>query len=320
MIFTRYSYYLDSQWTGRGWNYSVPSPPYNEVNKDSEDNMRLQPSLAMFYKDRNDKKSIEKIYTAIINAFRDLPQRQVNAIPLRGKIVPTRSFNEMIGMYLALNLIKFRPEIFTVQEKNDIVKNIKEMYAWALEADDTENRAFIGAAYGTAVLLHPLANFSMDEKKKYFEIIKKKVSVGLESVDKNYLYTEGAENEFSLHYHLVSASMLYFIGLHINDTNLVNISKKMFRVVHNAYVRGEFGWDGSGRPRGIGLQTVFMRALGEKILGNAGWKEYWDTEKQGLGFIDVKNPGRLVWQDMVDGEYNDDYSFANIVELLLEAT
>jgi len=317
-IYNRYSVYLDSQWTGNGWNYSVPSRQYNEVNKDSFNNIRMQATFADFYKYRKDLAAKDKIGKAIKNAFIELPGKQANAIPVNGIFVSTRSFNESIGMYLALQILSYEPKIFTKAEQSEIINNIRLMYPWALQADDTENRAFIGAAYAIAILNNPLLNFSEKEKIEYLALIKKKVEKGLESLDKNYYYREGSGKEFSLHYHLVSAYMLYYIGSYLHGSDYINISKRMFFVVRADYPLGKLDWNGSVRPTGIGLQTIFLRSLGENFLGNSNWKIYWDTEKNGYGFVDPKNSDRLVWKDEVDKTYNDDYSFANMTELFLD--
>lgn len=314
-IYTRYSFYLDTQWTGNGWNYEVPSQQYNEVNRNSENDLRLGPTFAIFYLFRKDGASKEKIHKAIVRAYIELPQKQANAIPQKGKLVSTRSFNEIIGMYLALEIVQRRPEVFTPNEKQKIIYNIKEMYPWALKANDTENRAFLGAAYGVAIIENSLLPFSNEEKDMYVKIIKDKVLSGLESIDENYYYKEGANKEFSLHYHLVSSDMLYYIGSALNDEGYKDISKKMAKIVHDNYPLGKLHVNGSKRPKGIGLQTIFLRALSEKFSGNSNWQIYWDQEKNGYGFIDPANPNRLAWRDEEDDSYNDDYSFANMGEL-----
>lgn len=109
--------------------------------------------------------------------------------------------------------------------------------------------------------------------------------------------------------------MLYFIGDHLKDERYLNISKKMLKVAHKKYPLRHLSWIGSGRPTGIGLQAVFLKTIGEKILGNKKWRKFWDLEKVDHGFVDPKNLNRLVWADQVDKTINDDYSFANMVEL-----
>ena len=90
----------------------------------------------------------------------------------------------------------------------------------------------------------------------------------------------------------------------------------MLNFTHKTYSLGKLDWRGSARPTGIGLQTVLLRALGEKYLGNNHWLDYWEIESANRGFIDNNNLGRLAWRDEVDKTLNDDYSFMNMVELL----
>ena len=110
---------------------------------------------------------------------------------------------------------------------------------------------------------------------------------------------------------------LAYLGDKLPNPNYKSLAKKMLNFTHQTYVLGRLDWHGSARPTGISLQTVLLRALGEKYLGNNHWLAYWEAESQNRGFIDNANPGRLAWRDEVDKTLNDDYSFMNMVELLI---
>lgn len=317
-IYSRYSNYLDSKWTGRGWDYAVPSRHYREAGRNSWNNLRMQATFVAFYMFRYDDEATQKIHKALANALIELSSKQAYAVTRKGQEISTRSFNDAIGIYLALRILDARGDIFSHSEIQDILKNMKEMYPWVLKAKDTENRAILGAAYGLKILNHPLLNFSEEEREDYLNLIKEKIDTALDSVDSDYVYREGRGRAFSAHYHLVFADMLYYIGSALGNSEYADISKKMLNVVHKKYPLRHLSFLGSGRPTGVGLQTVLLKTVGEKFLGNKKWKKFWEIEKAGRGFIDPKAKNRLVWRDQVDKTLNDDYSFANMAEIFWE--
>lgn len=314
-IYNIYSQYLDTQWETLGWKYSVPSRQYQEINKNSANNIRLQATLATSYRYRTDTEAINKIRIAIDNILG--PEALlVNKVPINNQTVSTRGFGDMIGLYLTLQLLNNRPDIFTNEEQTEIIAQIKEVYPWALVAADTENRALISAAYGLAILRHPLLDLSQEEKDNYKKQIINKIKIGLKAIDKQGIYHEDQNKKYSLHYHLVSAMMLSYLGENLPNKQYSSLSKTMLKYVNKRYALGSLDWQGSERSTGIGLQTVLLRAWGEKYLGNKYWQKYWEQEKTGRGFIDKQNPERLVWRDDIDKTLNDDYSFINMAELL----
>lgn len=314
-IATRYSRHLDTTWDGRGWGYAVPSQSYQENDRSSAGNLRMQLTFASFYRFRQDEPAIAKVRAALTDALIALPRTQPNAVTVRGKEVSTRSFHEAIGLFLALRILQQRPKILSATERATALDNIKTMLPWVLRAEDTENRAIIGAAYGLAILKNPLLTFTPQEQEQYRQLIRQKVAIGLKSVDAKFRYREGKDLRFSLHYHLVSADLLAYLGKNMSDPRYTATSNRMLQYVHDAYPKGALDWQGSARPAGIGFQTVLLRAIGEKYLGNDRWQQYWNAERAGRGFIDPRAPDRLVWRDEADSTYNDDYSLANMAEL-----
>lgn len=314
-IFNQYSRHLDDATWGAGWYYSVPSSQYGEVDESSEGNLRMQTTFAAAYAYRNDPTADQHTYEAIVSVLGP-EARPVNSVLVNGKRVSTRGFGHMIGMYLALQIFDARADLFTEKEQHTILSNIRAMYPWALKGKDTENRALIGAAYAATILYHPRLGFSAGERANYEKSIREKVAVGLRSIDAKNMYREGKKREFSLHYHLVSAHMLAVLGRALDDGAYTVRAEKMFRYVHDRYPRGQLTWRGSNRPRGIGLQTVLLRALAERDLGNPEWWRYWEIERKARGFIDQENHDRLVWRDEVDKTLNDDYSFMSMAWLL----
>ena len=315
-IYNSYSNYLDTQWTGSGWNYSVPSRHYQETDKNSASNLRMQATLATAYRFRTDEESARKIRAAIVSVLGpDKPM--VHSIKNQGKTVSTRSFHDMIGLYLALRVLEEREDVFGWAEKALLIGKIEQIFPWALAGLDNENRALLSAAYGLDILHHPLTNFSPALQKRYAKQIRDKIKVGLKAVDSSGVYHESAGKQYSLHYHLVSALMLSYLGQNLPDKNYAALARKMLTRTHGWYKLGKLNWQGSFRPTGIGLQTVLLRALGEKYLGNKNWLSYWQAEKKNRGFIDAAHPQRLVWKDDVDNTLNDDNSFMNMAELFI---
>ncbi len=316
-IYNVYSLYLDSQWVALGWEYNVPSRQYRETNLNSIGDIRMQATLATTYRFRADEEAKYKIKTAILNALGpDAPL--VNNVPNgAGIYVSTRGFGDMIGLRLALRLTKERSDVFSPSEQAQIISQIKKAFPFALMGYDNENRALLSAAYGLSILRDKNINFTEEEKNNYKPQIENKIKIGLKAIDGQAVYREGKNKKYSTHYHLVSAMALAYLGDQLPNPNYKTLAKKMLNYTHQRYPLGKLDWRGSERPTGIGLQTVLLRALGEKYLGNKRWQDYWETESLNRGFIDNDNLGRLAWRDEVDKTLNDDYSFMNMVELLM---
>lgn len=314
-IYNRYSYYLDTKWDGLGWQYSVPSGNYLEIDKYSADTIRQQLSFATFYHFRSDQEALTKIHKAVVYTWLEVVPVQANQIVLNGKPTSTRSFNEAIGIFLTLRIFDTHSEIFTSTEKESILTNLKAMYPFVLKANDTENRAFLSAAYSLAILNHPLLQFTATERENYLQIINQKISIGLKAVDKYGVYREGRPAIFSAHYQLVAANMLSYLGNELNNAFYYTKAKLMHSLISKKFPLGNINGFINSRPQGVGLQTVLLRAISQNYLNNPDWQEFWQQESGGKGFIDPSNSDRLVWQDELDGTYNDDYSFANMAEL-----
>jgi hypothetical protein len=307
-IFNKYSKYLDTTWKAGGWIYNVPSRSYREVNYSSVDDIRMQATFASAYLYRNDNIAKEKVRFAVNDFLAD--------DTLLGTIRNSkRSFNDAIGLYLFLNIIEVKGKWFSEAEKNDVIIKIKKYLPAALRAPDEENRAFIGAAFGLAALESPLLNYSQTEKAILSDLARAKINNGLKSVDKKGVYHEGRGHNYSLHYHLVSADCLWLAGKILNDKIYQNKAAQMLGYVHHQYPLRRLTWEGSERPTGVGMQTVFLRAVGESYLGNKDWYRYWKIERLRHGFIDLSKPNRLVWYDEVDKTFNDDYSFLSMAVL-----
>jgi hypothetical protein len=314
-IYNRYSYYLDTKWDGLGWQYSVPSGNYLEIDKYSADTIRQQLSFVTFYRFRIDQEALNKIHKAITYTWLEVVPAQANEIVLNGKPTSTRSFNEAIGIFLTLRVFDTHSEIFTPAEKELILANIKKMYPYVLKANDTENRAFLSAAYSLATLNHPLLQFTPTEQEDYLQIINQKVGIGLRAVDKYGVYREGKPVVFSAHYQLVAANMLSYLGSELNNVFYSTKAILMHNLISKKFPLGKINGFTNSRPQGVGLQTVLLRTVSQNYINNSNWQEFWKQENVDRGFIDPNNPNRLVWHDESDGTYNDDYSFANMAEL-----
>lgn len=316
-IYNVYSQYLDTKWVALGWEYNVPSRHYREIGLNSIDDIRMQATLATTYRFRADAEAKYKIKTALTNILGS-EARIVKSVPNgQGIYVSTRGFGDVIGLYLALKLTKDRGDIFTKTEQAQIFKRIKEVYPYALAGYDNENRALLAAAYGLPILRAADLNFTEAEKNNYKKQIENKIKIGLRSIDSQGVYREGKDKKYSTHYQLVSALMLANLGKTLPNKAYSAKARAMLQYAHQQYPLGKLDWRGSARPTGIGLQTVLLRALGEQYLNNKNWLQYWETESANRGFIDQANPGRLAWRDEVDKTLNDDYSFMNMVELLV---
>lgn len=312
----RYGQFLETQWIGNGWNYSMPSRQYQEIAANSFNNIRLQLTLATAVAQTTNTSTKQMVTTAVKNALLEVPKKSSPYIWQDGRKISTRSFDDAIGFYLALEILRQQPELFSANERAQMIANIRTWLPWVLRAPDTENRALLGAAYGEAILTHPLITFDEQERAALATLLWQKIQVGLQSVDDRGIYREGAPPKFSLHYHLVTTGMLYFLAAQLDDPALRATADKMTAYVHRGFPLGKITWRGSARPTGIGLQTIYLRAFVEKMAGNKKWSAYWEKESRGRGFIDLTAPNRLVWHDDVDKTLNDDYSFVSITALL----
>lgn len=313
---TQYTQHLDTTWTGSGWKYAVLSHTYNEGSKQSTHNLRMQMTFAFAYQNRTDEASREKVATALRDVLITRRAKEANWIYRNGAQISTRSFHDAIGLYLGLRILEAHPNIITPDERVLALHNAKEMFPWILRAPDTENRALLGAAYGTLILRHPLLSFTEDEHTQYEKLIRTKVSTALRNIDKSGIYREGSPARYSLHYHLVATVMLAIVGQELNDPTYTATARRMALYVHNRYPMGQLTWRGSGRPTGIGLQTVLLRATTECYLRATTWERYWLKESANRGFIDRTHPNRLVWRDDKDTTLNDDYSFMNMAAIV----
>lgn len=313
---TQYTKYLDTVWTGSGWKSSVPSRSYNEGGKHSAHNLRMQMTFAFAYQSRSDAQSREKVATALRDVLITRRAKEANWIRRNDTQISTRSFHDAIGLYLGLRILEAHPDVLTPEERALALRNMKEMFPWILRAPDTENRALLGAAYSTLILRHPLLSFTEDERSQYEQLIRSKVTTALRSVDKSGIYREGTPATYSLHYHLVATVMLSIVGQELNEPKYTATARRMAQYVHNRYPLGQLTWRGSGRPTGIGLQTVLLRATTERYLGATTWERYWLKESANRGFIDRTHPDRLVWRDDKDKTLNDDYSFMNMAAIV----
>lgn len=316
---TQYTQYLDTVWTGEGWKSSVPSHSYAEGTKVSIHNLRMQMTFAFAYLHRSDPSSREKMEIALRDVLITRRAKEANWIRRNETQLSTRSFHDAIGLYLGLRILEAHPNLLTTEERALALRNTQAMLPWVLRAPDTENRALLGAAYGTLILRHPLLSFSEDERTRYEQLIRTKVTIALRNVDKAGVYREGTPTAFSLHYHLVTTVMLAIVGQELHEPAYTTTARRMAQYVHNRYPLGQLTWRGSGRPTGIGLQTVLLRATTERYLGATTWERYWLKESANRGFIDRTHSNRLVWRDDKDKTLNDDYSFMNmaaIVQLL----
>ncbi len=315
-IASRYSYYLDSQWEGYGWRYSNPSSHYNIAERNSSGNTRMQATLASYYQERSDQESLNKIRLALFDGLIEVPLKRSNHILRDGQEISTLSFHDAIGYYMGLQILHDRRDLFTDNEVDVIISNIRADLPWILDAKDTENRALLSAAYSLAIVNDSRLAYSDIEKKNAKKKIKKKVEEGLKSVNAAGKYTETKGHVFSLHYHLVSASMLAYLGKELSEVRYSKIATKMFFYARPYHLNSKLSSKKIGRPDGIGLQDYILVAYGEKYLHTPNFLAIWKKNKSNLGFLDSKKPNRLVWIDNHDKSINDDYSFLSIADLL----
>ncbi|MFH0854476.1 MAG: hypothetical protein V1891_03210 [bacterium] len=334
-FYNRYSSHFDK----RGFFYMAPDYGVNYWKYPVTAREYL--SLAMYYKYRaldGDPKAMEILEDAIYNARREISSRPKN----------TQSFEDAETFFLMARIIEQIPGIFKnsklenlnsedVKFKKNLTDSSAQMivsqdkllewiasYAeYGIKAPDTENRAIISAAHWQYIIdyLGAKEYINSVDRKRYSKMLKDKIDFAIKTNIKNYWYIEGRFDDFTPHYHAVSAYMLMVYSKLTGDDKYFYIAKKMYKNLKmssfdNGMVEAQLGH----RPRGLGAQFYLMAGLLGKSVGDSDYTTYLFYGFGDRFFSDPNYPNRLEYHSTVEGEepyFHDDYSFADKAEFAL---
>lgn len=310
-FYNRYSTHFDKF----GLVYKVPE--YNITNWKAPVTARENMFLAMYYRYRaqeGDYVGRKIIRQAVFNAKEELDKRPPN----------TQSFEDAQAIFLLLRVIHDLPEIFTEQEREWLLSWIIKYIEPGIKVPDTENRAIISAVHWQYIIDYLSAKDKINavDKKRYSKMIKDKIDFAIKTnITKDYWYIEGRFNNFTPHYHAVSAYMLMIYSKLTGEKNYNTVAFKMYENLKrisfdNGMVEARLGH----RPLGLGAQFYLMVGILGKSFNDNDYGAYLFYGSGDRFFSDPDHPNRLEYHSTLeesDSQFHDDYSFTDAAELAL---
>ncbi|MFH0857050.1 MAG: hypothetical protein V1860_04080 [bacterium] len=310
-FYNRYSTHFDE------FGISYSAPDYDIYDFKSPESAREYISLALYYSFRaqeGDYKACDIIRSAVFKAKSELSKR-----PLK-----TQSFEDAEAVFLISRTLKKLPELFSKNDKNILMAWIAKCAEAGIKAPDTENRAIISGAHWQYVIdyLNAEGEISALDKRRYGKMIKDKIDFAIKTnITKDNWYIEGRFNNFTPHYHAVSAYMLMIYSKLTGYEKYAYLSYEMYKNIKkisfdNGMVEARLGH----RPSGLGAQFYFMAGCLGKAFNDNDYTAYLFYGFGDRFFSDPRHPNRLEYHSTIEemkSEFNDDYSFADAAELAL---
>lgn len=327
-FYNRYSAHFDKQ----GLFYTVPDYGINYWK--APETAREHMALAMYYKYRamdGDPKALEILENALYMARREISSRPKN----------TQSFEDAEAIFLMVRVIDEvesrtpPPPAGAGGRSAGLLQWISEYAEYGLKVPDTENRAIISAAHWQYIIdyLGAKGIINAIDRKRYEKILKDKIDFAVKTNIKDYWYIEGRFNDFTPHYHAVTAYMLMIYSRLTADNKYSRIARKMYENLKsisfdNGMVEAKLGH----RPCGLGAQFYLMAGILGKAFEDPDYTAYLFYGFGDRFFSDPRYPNRLEYHPTVEQDrrqpglppaadnefiYNDDYSFADKAELAL---
>ncbi|MFC1615308.1 hypothetical protein ACFL2L_00755 [Patescibacteria group bacterium] len=329
-FYNRYSAHFDKN----GLFYMAPE--YGVTEWKAPKTAREYISLAMYYKYRSqngDYIARDILKNAIKNAKRELSKRPFI----------TQSFEDAETLFLMVRLLEGENPIVSGEalssplqrgrgsdedsaglDKNELLDWIARYVDKGIRVVDTENRAIISAAHWQYIVdyLHIKGKISHLEAKRHSKMIKNKIDFAIRTnITKDGLYVEGRFNDFTPHYHAVSAYMLMFYSKLTGEKKYYNLSFKMYQNLKmisfsNGMVEAKIGH----RPVGLGSQFYLMAGMLGKAFNDPDYNVYLFYGFGNRFFSDPSHPNRLEYHSTIEGtssQFHDDYSFVDAMELAL---
>ena len=303
-FYTRYSQHFDQN----GLTYSIPE--YGIDNFTEPQKIREWVSLISYYKYRaiNGDKSAQKIIRfGILKGYDELLKRGSQS----------QSFHEAEAHLLSIQILEKIPNLLNKKTKSAIYNILTNYLEDGIKALDTENRAIIAGAHWQYINNHLFEKKLINlEKKEYFNnLIKNKIDSAIKkSINSDYWYMENSLNDFSVHYHAVSAFMLMFYGETTNQIEYSDIAQQMYNNLKKITLSsGEIPVELGHRPSALGAQFYLMTGLLSYYFNDKDYMHYLSFASNNNFFQDSQYPNRLEFHS--ENIFNDDYAFSDIAEL-----
>ena len=256
-FYNRYSQHFDE------YGLKYMSPSYGIEDFKDPVTAREWMSLASYYKYTNNQ---DVIHNAIIQAYREISKRPSY----------TQSFNDAEAFFLMIRLMENNEDLSTYIEKERVFDLMSAYLEQGIKAKDTENRAIIASAHWQYITDYLYSNNRITNKIYFDGLIKEKIDKAIqESINKDGWYFENNMKSFTPHYHAVSAFMLLIYGDLTQQSEYLDLSKKMYFNIKkitfkNGMVEAKLGH----RPLGLGAQFYLTQALLGQYFNDDDYKVY----------------------------------------------
>ena len=303
-FYNRYSKHFDQF----GLIYSTPEYGIEEFTEPEK--IREWISLISYYKYRglSEDTSAQKIIRfGILNGYNELLARGSES----------QSFQEAEAHFLTIQILKKFPTLIDTKTEQAIWNTISNYLEDGIKALDTENRAIIAATHWQYIVNYLFEKQIINlEKKEYFNsLIKNKIDTAIKkSINLDYWYLENNLNDFSVHYHAVSAFMLMIYGDLSIQSEYLSIAQQMYNnlqkiTLYNGEIPAQIGH----RPSALGAQFYLMTGLLGYYFNDNEYMTYLSFANGNKFFSDPNHPNRLEFN--FENKFNDDYAFSDVAEL-----
>lgn len=303
-FYNRYSRHFDQN----GLIYSLPDYGLEEFTAPQK--IREWVSLISYYKYRaiNGEESAQNIIRfGILKGYDELLKRGKNS----------QSFHEAEAHLLTIQILEEIPNLLNKKTKQAVYNILNTYLEAGIKVLDTENRAIIAGAHWQYINNHLFEKKIINlEKKEYLNsLIQNKIDIAIQkSINSDYWYMENNLNDFSVHYHAVSAFMLMIYGELTNQREYLDIAQQMYNNLQKITLSsGEIPVEIGHRPSAVGAQFYLMTGLLSYYFNDHNYMDYLSFANGNKFFSDPNYPHRLEFNS--NNKFNDDYAFSDIAEL-----
>jgi len=294
--------------TDYGLKYAIPD--YGITKLIEPQQARELISLPFYYKYEaldNNPQAKQKIKLGLLMAYQELISRAPE----------TQSFADAEVHFLAIRTLAQFPNLLSDKSEQAILNVIKNYTEAGIKAGDTENRALVSGTHWQYIINYLAENnIIAAEKKSYFEqLIKNKIDQAIfESINPDYWYLENNLQDFSVHYHTLSAFMLMIYGDLTQQNKYLFLAQKMYQNIKKiSFPSGKVPSQLGHRPTALGAQFYLLTGLLGYYFQDQEYMAYLSFAKGNRFFSDPNYPNKLEFHS--ENSFNDDYAFCDIAEL-----
>ncbi len=272
-------------------------------------------SLPFYYKYqalKNNPQALQSIKLGLFDAYQELISRTPES----------QSFADAETHFLTIRILDEFPDLISSQSKSAILDIIKYYAEDGIKAEDTENRAMVSGTHWQYIVNYLSDNqiISLDKKLNFEELIRTKIDKAIQkSINPNYWYLENNLQDFSVHYHALSAFMLMIYGNLSQQNKYLYLAQKMYQNIKKiSFTSGKVPAQLGCRPSGLGAQFYLMTGLLGYYFDDNDYMSYLSFASGNKFFSDPNYPQRLEFHSSIgnsEPNFNDDYAFCDIAEL-----